>query len=105
MSLDQAIAEALAMTPDSASPARGPVAGVPRAAGAPGGLTAREVEVLRLLAGGKSNQAIAEALVLSIKTIQRHIANIYAKIGARGRVDATAYALRHGLVPEPRHST
>jgi DNA-binding NarL/FixJ family response regulator len=63
----------------------------------PDNLTAREVEVLRLLAGGKTNKEIAAALVVSVPTVQRHIANIYGKIGARGRADATAYTIRHGL--------
>lgn len=63
----------------------------------PDGLTAREVEVLRLLAEGKTNKEIAAALVVSVPTVQRHIANIYAKIDARGRADATAYAIRRGL--------
>jgi ATP/maltotriose-dependent transcriptional regulator MalT len=61
-------------------------------------LTAREVEVLRLLATGCSNPEIAQALVLSTKTVERHLANVYAKIGARNRVEATAYAARHGLL-------
>jgi DNA-binding NarL/FixJ family response regulator len=60
-------------------------------------LTAREREVLRLIAEGKSNREIADYLVLSVRTVERHIANAYAKIGARGRADATAYALRHHL--------
>jgi DNA-binding NarL/FixJ family response regulator len=64
----------------------------------PDRLTAREVEVLRLLASGASNQAIAEHLVLSVKTVERHIANIYTKIGAHGRVEATTFALRHHLL-------
>lgn len=64
----------------------------------PDGLTPREAEVLRLVAAGKSNQAIADELVISIYTVARHIVNIYAKIGARGRADATSYALRHGLL-------
>ena len=63
----------------------------------PGGLSAREVEVLRLLTAGQTNQEIAAALVLSPGTVARHTANIYAKIGTRGRADAVAYALRHGL--------
>ncbi len=63
----------------------------------PDGLTAREVEVLRLLAEGKTNKEIATALVVSVPTVQRHIANIYGKIGARGRADATAYAIHRGL--------
>ena len=61
------------------------------------GLTPREVQVLRSLAGGDSNQEIAANLGLSVHTVERHIANIYRKIGARGRADATAYALRHGI--------
>ncbi len=63
----------------------------------PEGLTMREVGVLRLLAGGKTNKEIAEELVLSVSTVERHVANIYAKIGVRGRVEATAYALRRGI--------
>jgi DNA-binding CsgD family transcriptional regulator len=63
----------------------------------PDGLTARETEVLALIASGKSTREISEALVLSARTTARHVTNIYAKIGARNRVEATAYALRHGL--------
>ena len=66
----------------------------------PDGLTHREVNVLRLIAAGKSNQDVAEELVLSIRTVERHITNIYRKIDARGRADATAYALGHGLVQQ-----
>jgi len=68
---------------------------------APDGLTAREVEVLRLVAAGKSNAEIADALVLSVRTAERHIANIYARLGVRGpaaRAAATAYAHSRGLV-------
>ncbi len=61
-------------------------------------LSGREREVLRLLAGGESNTQIAGRLRLSPHTVERHITNIYRKINARGRADATAYALRHGLV-------
>ena len=63
----------------------------------PHGLTPREQEVLRLLAAGESNRQIARRLGLSPHTIERHVANLYRKIGARGRADATAYALRSGL--------
>jgi DNA-binding NarL/FixJ family response regulator len=63
----------------------------------PDSLTQREVEVLRLIAAGQSNSDIAEDLFLSVRTIERHISNIYAKINARGRADATAYAFSHGL--------
>jgi DNA-binding CsgD family transcriptional regulator len=63
----------------------------------PDGLTAREVEVLQLLADGRSNREIAEKLVLSVRTVERHITNLYAKIDAHGKADATSYALKHGL--------
>lgn len=62
------------------------------------GLTPREIEVLHLLAAGQSNLEIARQLVLSVRTVERHIANIYAKIGARSRADAIAYAFRCRLV-------
>ncbi len=62
------------------------------------GLTVREVEVLRRLAGGKTNGEIADELYVSVRTVERHIANIYAKIGTRGRANATAYVLTRGLV-------
>jgi predicted ATPase/DNA-binding CsgD family transcriptional regulator len=64
---------------------------------APAGLSPREAEVLRLLAAGRTNREIADTLFLSVRTVERHITNLYAKIGARGRADATAFALRHGL--------
>jgi DNA-binding CsgD family transcriptional regulator len=63
----------------------------------PDGLTAREVEVLRLLATGRSSQQIAHDLVLSVRTVERHISNIYLKLDIRTRAQATAYALTHGL--------
>jgi DNA-binding CsgD family transcriptional regulator len=63
----------------------------------PAELTRRELEVLRRLAAGDANQQIATSLDLSVHTVERHVANIYRKIDARGRADATAYALRHGL--------
>src|SRR5215207_5926855 len=64
----------------------------------PDNLTAREAEVLSHLAGGKTNNEIAEELHVSARTVERHVANIYAKIGTRGRANATAYALTHNLV-------
>jgi DNA-binding CsgD family transcriptional regulator len=62
-----------------------------------GGLTPREVDVLRRLAAGDSNPEIARALGITVHTVERHAANLYRKIGARGRADAVAYALRRGL--------
>jgi ATP/maltotriose-dependent transcriptional regulator MalT len=64
-------------------------------------LTRRELDVLRLLAIGESNREIARELVLSVRTVERHVTNIYAKIDARGRADATAYALRQGISGSP----
>jgi DNA-binding CsgD family transcriptional regulator len=69
-----------------------------RSTARPAGLTEREVEVVALIAAGRTNAEIAEALVLSVRTVERHITNAYAKIDARGKADATAFALRHGLV-------
>src|SRR4051794_33275465 len=62
-----------------------------------GELSQRETEVLRLLAAGRSTRQIAAALFLSPRTVQRHVANVYLKIGTHCRAEATAYALQHGL--------
>jgi len=67
------------------------------AARAAGGLTAREVEVLRLVAAGKTNRAIANNLGISEKTIARHVSNIFTKLGLSTRAAATAYAYKHDL--------
>ena len=66
----------------------------------PAGLTAREVEVLRLLARGMSNKEMAERLVISPKTVANHVEHIYSKIGASTRAAASLFAMRHGLLPE-----
>jgi pimeloyl-ACP methyl ester carboxylesterase/DNA-binding CsgD family transcriptional regulator len=63
----------------------------------PGGLTAREAEVLRLVATGQTNREVAAALVLSEKTVSRHLENIYGKLGVSSRAAATAVAVRTGL--------
>ena len=68
------------------------------AVGDSGPLSARELEVLRLLAEGLTNGAIARRLVLSERTVERHVGNIYAKLGVNGRVEATGYAIRQGLL-------
>ena len=62
------------------------------------GLTARELQVLRLLAAGKTNHAIASDLVLAEKTVDRHVSNIYAKLGVSSRAAATAHAYQHRLL-------
>ena len=64
---------------------------------APNGLTAREVQILRHVAGGATNKEIAAEFHLAVSTVERHLVNVYSKIGARGRADAIAFALRHRL--------
>jgi DNA-binding NarL/FixJ family response regulator len=61
------------------------------------GLSSREIEVLRLLAAGRSNQQIADELVISLNTVRRHVSNIFDKTGAANRAQATAYAKDHGI--------
>jgi ATP/maltotriose-dependent transcriptional regulator MalT len=68
------------------------------AARAAGGLTARELEVLRLVAAGKSNRAIAADLVLSERTVDRHVSNIFTKLGLSSRAAATALAYERDLL-------
>jgi ATP/maltotriose-dependent transcriptional regulator MalT len=68
----------------------------------PSGLTQRETEVLRMVAAGNTNKEIARQLVLSVATVERHLANIYGKIGARGRAEATMFAITRGLLPPAR---
>jgi predicted ATPase/DNA-binding CsgD family transcriptional regulator len=99
---DRALAEGRLLAPgdvlaeiEHAVGLRPPAADVPDASAV--GLSRRELEVLRLIADGRTNREIAGALFLSVRTVERHVTNLYAKIGARGRADATAFALRHGL--------
>ena len=66
----------------------------------PGGLTVREIEVLRLLARGHSNKQIAAQLVISPKTVANHAAHIYEKTGTSTRAAAGLFAMRHGLLAE-----
>jgi DNA-binding CsgD family transcriptional regulator len=82
------------------------VAAVTKAAGQPAphikrpaGLTEREVEVIGLLARGRATKQIAASLGISTKTADRHIQNIYGKIGVSSRAAATLYAAENGLVP------
>jgi DNA-binding NarL/FixJ family response regulator len=67
-------------------------------AGARSKVTPREMEVALLIASGLSNKQIAAQLYLSVRTVERHITNLYAKIGAYGKADATAWVLRKKLV-------
>jgi DNA-binding NarL/FixJ family response regulator len=100
------------MTPDQALASR-PAEGEPavqatppsptaasfkHAARHPEGLTPREVEVLRLLAGGLTNHQIAERLVVSLPTVKTHVASLFNKLGMNSRSAATRYAVEQHLV-------
>ena len=69
----------------------------PAAPAWPAGLTGREVEVLRLIAAGRSNRAIAQALFISPNTVLHHVSSIFTKTGVANRAEAAAYATRQGL--------
>ena len=95
-------AEALADeagAPQRLAEVRAALAEITEASAPTGALTARQAEVLGLLAGGLTNKQIAARLYLSPGTIERHLATIYAKLGLGGRVEATRYAMEHGLTP------
>jgi DNA-binding NarL/FixJ family response regulator len=78
------------------------VAALRRRTPLPGGLSEREAEVLTLVAAGRSNRAIADALVISEKTVARHLSNIFTKLGLSSRTAAAAYAFAHGLASRGR---
>jgi DNA-binding NarL/FixJ family response regulator len=96
--LDPAIQQRLvtAVLDQTQPPAASETAGVP-SSDLPDELTPREVEVLKLIAAGLSNQEIADALVLSNATVKTHINRIFYKTGARDRAQAVRYAYQHGL--------
>jgi DNA-binding NarL/FixJ family response regulator len=77
------------------------IAGLPSEPSARDGLTARETEVLRLIARGLSNPEIAGQLFISEATVKTHINNTFAKIGARHRAEAVRYAYRTGIASDP----
>ena len=91
--------EELGATPDTerVKALRQPPAAVPSQQSS-GALTSRELDVLRLIATGKTNRAIAHALHISEKTVARHVSNIFTKLGLSSRAAATAYAYQHDLV-------
>lgn len=65
-------------------------------------LSERETEVLQLLAQGLTNKDIAQALILSVRTIEAHLRNIFGKLGVRSRTEAALWATKHGYEPEDR---
>jgi HD-GYP domain-containing protein (c-di-GMP phosphodiesterase class II) len=71
---------------------------VPRRKAWPAGLTTREVEVLRLVAQGRSNRGIAEGLVISEKTVRNHVEHIYSKLAVSNRTGASLFAVEHGII-------
>lgn len=89
-----ALVDALIGAGGFAEPGTSAGAGTPEA----GPLTGREVEVLRLVAAGKSNREVAVELFLSEKTVARHLSNIFQKLGVASRVSASRYAYEHGLM-------
>ncbi len=108
--LAAAWAEGRTMTPEQALAAKGPVTiptvapvgpsmapKVSKAPTYPDGLTAREVEVLRLMAQGLTNEQVAEQLVISPRTVNTHLTSIFSKIGVSSRGAATRYAIEHHL--------
>lgn len=90
----------LGAVPDRAAVAALRTPGVARRSG----LTARELDVLACLAAGRTNREIAAALVISEKTVGRHLSNIFGKLGVTSRTAATAYAYEHGLVGRTPHA-
>jgi DNA-binding NarL/FixJ family response regulator len=73
-----------------------------RPASPPHGLSPREIEVLRLVAAGRTNRAIAAALFLSERTVHRHVSNIFEKLGVASRTEAAAFAAEHDLLSTAR---
>ena len=87
--------EAVATVPTDAQLAK---AGEPSSSGYPAGLSAREVEVLRLVAAGRSDAEVAQELFLSVRTVNAHLRSIYRKLGVSSRVEASRFAAQNDLV-------
>jgi predicted ATPase/DNA-binding CsgD family transcriptional regulator/DNA-binding XRE family transcriptional regulator len=96
----QVIAEAAAALAEINGPGTEP-GDLDQAGPLPGNLTARQAQVLRLLAAGLTNKQIAAELYLSPATVERHLATIYRNLSVTGRVEAARFALANGLVAEP----
>jgi DNA-binding NarL/FixJ family response regulator len=72
---------------------------IPKSPTVPAGLTQREVEVLQLVARGASNRQVADALQISVRTVNTHMTNILNKTGLENRTAASSYAMQHNLLP------
>jgi DNA-binding NarL/FixJ family response regulator len=96
LSLDEAVAEALALTISEVTPRASSTRAAPAA---PAGLTARELDVLRLIVEGRSDREIAETLFISHRTVQGHVSGIFTKLGVSSRTAAATAAIRAGIVP------
>ena len=96
MSLDESIAEALAVEIHPISPPR--QRREIRADAAPAGLTPTELNVLQQLASGRTTREIAETLTVATSTVDHHLTHIYTKLGVRNRASATSFAVKQGLV-------
>ena len=95
MTLEEAVAEALAVPgqPQADQCSLKPIDPAEKA-----GLTSRERDVLRLLVEGRMDKEIGEALFISTRTVQTHVANLFAKLGVNARAEAAAVAVRRGFV-------
>ena len=76
-----------------------PETAIPHAPDSPFGLTPRELEVVRAVAGGDRNQEIATQLGVRVTTVKHHLTNVFDKVGMSTRLELTMFALRHGIVP------
>src|SRR5258708_5434808 len=98
----QALASPEAFVPQVQKPAQAVPGATPtvptRHSSYPAGLTAREMEVLRLVAQGLSDTQVAEQLVISPRTVNWHLTSIYSKLGVSSRAAATRYAIEHQMV-------
>ena len=93
---EQAVAAARAVISEElATTASAPTRDAPPSSA---GLTSRELDVLRLLVEGKSDREIGEALFIGTRTVQTHVANLFAKLGVNARAEAAAVAVRRGIV-------
>ncbi len=99
MTLEQALAALAAVRMPPSAPAEpSSVPHAPKACTSPDGLTAREVEVLQVVAQGLTNEQVAQRLVISPRTVDTHLTSIYSKVGVSSRSAATRYAMQQHLV-------